>query len=333
MYQKCIALFLCVLLLCACNSASKSDPSLSFYYWKLESRASAPLPADLPVRRIYLHIADIFWDEVSQCAIPKAKSRIDRKDSIFRHSITPVIFLDQKIFTQITQDSIATFATKILKMYQDFSSHALLKTEDAQTLQIDCDWLESNRDKYFSFLQELKKQNSQLTLSVTVRLYPYKYHQRMGVPPADFGVLMCYNMDDISKASTKNSIIDVDVLSSYLSTQKYPLPLKPALPMFGWYAWFKPDGFERILYLPNDWANGDHLTLVQSNQFQLSKDTVVQGFYLRRGDVLRNEFPTNQALDKSLSLIKKHFNPSEIILYHWDEPLYNHYEEFIKSNW
>lgn len=333
MFQKCLAFLISVLLLTACNTTSKSDPNLSFYYWKMEGTDTGSLSESIEVERMYIHIADIYWDEQRAAPMPKAKSRIGRENRLFDYATTPVIFIDQKIFSEICLDSIAGFATRILTMHREFVTFFERSDADVRTLQIDCDWLESNKDKYFRFLTELKNQSPDLLLSVTIRLYPYKYYKRMGVPPADYGVLMCYNMDIISEPSTLNSIIDTDVLASYLSSKKYPLPLKPALPIFGWYAWFKPDGFQRIVYLPKDWIDGDLTIKLQDNKYQLQKDTVVQGFYLRNGDILRNEFPTKQTLDESLSLIKKYLNPDEIVFYHWDETLLNYYEEFIKSNW
>ena len=62
-----------------------------------------------------------------------------------------------------------------------------------QEIQIDCDWTKSTKDKYFYLLKKIKEL-SKKEISCTLRLYPYKYPEIMGVPPVDKAMLMCYNL-------------------------------------------------------------------------------------------------------------------------------------------
>lgn len=319
--------------LLSCTETRKHNIDLSFYYWKLDGASSTFTPTKYPNSHIYLHIADIYWDEQLGTALPKAKSRIKKEDSLFAQSITPVVFLDQKIFSKTPSDSLDSLANRLLKLYHDFYTFFNLdKHSVTPSLQIDCDWLASNKEKYFAFLKLIKEKRPDLVLSATIRMYPYKYKQTMGVPPVDYGVLMCYNLERISDVNTENSILTPKTLSEYLTKTSYPIPLKPALPIFGWYAWIREDQYINLIYQSYHFVNSPYFVAESERLFRVVQDTVVSGHYLRKGDLLRREYPTIKDLNKSLDLLVKHIRPKEIILYHWDENLVNHYEEFITNN-
>ena len=81
-------------------------------------------------------------------------------------------------------------------------------------------------------LKELKAA-SKKKIEVTIRLHQIKYASKTGVPPADSGMLMYYNMSDFTSIDTKNYILDIDVAKRYhYNFDTYPLALDLALPLY-----------------------------------------------------------------------------------------------------
>lgn len=322
-------------IVCTCFSCGPSQDhlKLSAYQWKLQAEQKTDKLSRFPIHQVYIHLADIYWDNAQNQPMPKARLEILKDNPLFRYPLIPVLFIDNQVFSRIATDSLEDFAKKIIAFRKDFINNFDVKEHQPQ-LQIDCDWLASHKDKYFLFLSRLKELVPELVLSTTIRLYPYKYQSKMGVPPVDYGVLMCYNMLPVQDLSSTNSIIDPAVLKQYLTVDKYPIPLKAALPFFGWYVWFRNNQYQSILYLPPDLSDADLLEGKKLNNFTVKRDSSISNVYLRRGDILRKEYPTAQALQESLDLITHNVpDIKEIILYHWDEHSIDQYETFIQNHW
>ncbi|HMC85958.1 MAG TPA: hypothetical protein VKI61_10545 [Chitinophagaceae bacterium] len=49
-------------------------------------------------------------------------------------------------------------------------------------IQIDCDRTNQNHEKYFQFLKIFKQLYPDKIISATIRLYPYKYFDKTGIP-------------------------------------------------------------------------------------------------------------------------------------------------------
>lgn len=205
-----------------------------------------------------------------------------------------------------------------------------LFNEAVKEIQIDCDWTAKTKEKYFRFLHSLKQQLPGKKVSVTVRLYPYKYPGKIGVPPVDKAVLMCYNMGHINEPQTTNSVFDINELKQYLDAKDYPLPLDIALPIFGWYAWFHGPQFKGIIYDAPELAAQPLLKKQDGNNYLVTADTVVQNRYLREGDVLRKEYPDSTQLLQAAKLITGKVDYNDIIFYHWHQPAIQRYEKTIQ---
>lgn len=328
-YPFFILIFLSAFLSCTGNH---SRIQTSFYYWKQAnefSDSTQKLIDSFKVRKFYIHVMDVIWNERAQRAMPVAKSALDKNNPVCKGTIIPVVFLNNTVALKIDSNDCTLLAKNIVDAAKVFIRH-VSGDSVLKELQIDCDWTGKSKDTYFYLLRLIKIYAPTLRLSATIRLYPYKYFRQTGVPPVDYGVLMCYNLDKASNTETENSILNSDVLRQYLGFGKYPLPLKPALPVFGWYIWTRGGQFQNILYLPPGFIHQKALQWLSGNNYRLLQDTVINGYYLRSGDVLRNEYPAEKELEKSLALIK-HELPGcdEIIFYHWDEKYLPCYEETI----
>ena len=169
-------------------------------------------------------------------------------------------------------------------------------------LQLDCDWNATTKDAFFYCLESIKKQNPDLILSATVRLYQLKHSALAGIPPIDKAVIMCYNMGDMHNAKGGNSIYDLDIIEQYLDQeQEYQnIPISFALPIYNWYLAYRNDQFKGIVReLSKDELKANFIktdnTHYKCNTNELSK------YNLQAGDILRYE----EATTKQLNLGKK----------------------------
>jgi hypothetical protein len=358
---------LLLLLLAFSSCGQDAIHTNSFYYWKLNYQPEAgnqQLIDKLGVEHFYLHYLDVDWSEGMHMPLPKASVSLGRDTSIISKPITPVIFITNAVFERMPDewcDSLAEkLATRIVTITKNLYSTSIervitqkqlsysddynritdsIRMELAQQrvdsfkeIQIDCDWTASTKEKYFRFLKKFKQKYPGKEISVTIRLYPYKYRKNMGVPPVDKGVLMCYNLGSINKAKTENSIFSLKEAAQYLDAGKYPLPLDIALPIFGWYAWFSNNSFKGIIYESPSLINNSAFKQVDKNNYRATIDTVIQYKYLREGDILRLEYPASDELIQAAKLITEKIpNYHRMIFYHWDDSLINKYETTIQE--
>jgi hypothetical protein len=162
-------------------------------------------------------------------------------------------------------------------------------------------------------------------LSVTIRLHQVKYPQKTGLPPADRGVLMCYNVGKLDGSNTQNSILDLDIVRGYApALATYPLPLDLALPAFAWGV-LKRDG--RVLKLLNEvsqksFQNPD-FEPITSNTWRVKKARYYSGTYLYEGDEIRLEQISQDLLQKATQELGQYFQGKRytLLLYHLHEQL------------
>ena len=212
----------------------------SFYHWKTDFHLSdfeKNYCNQLKINKLYVRLFDVDWDEASHFPKPIAiVNSLEKTD----WEIIPTIFITNKTFAQLADNQVDTLAKLIFdKIYlktKSIVSASLTRQEEDNfnEIQIDCDWTASTRDRFFSFLKKIKT-ISQKKISATIRLHQVKFKEKTGVPPVDAGVLMAYNMGNLEDSKTQNSILDIEILKSYMSKLKnYPLKLDVALPIFSW---------------------------------------------------------------------------------------------------
>lgn len=96
-------------------------------------------------------------------------------------------------------------------------------------LQIDGDWTPRTRSAYFRLLSTIKRERPELDLSVMVRLHQYRNREANCIPPADRGLLMCYNVAPVKQRQTRDAIYDEAILKGYLKARPTPFRWMPAL--------------------------------------------------------------------------------------------------------
>lgn len=317
--QKVIfVLFFFTLLLNSCKN--KVENVNSFYIWNSElelNQEDYNFFLKNNIENLYIRFFDVTWE-----IKPKPISSLRFTGNIpANYKIIPVVYIENKVFKNINEYEIEEFSGNLTKKIMSMNSEFFSKNQ-LKEIQIDCDWTESTRDKYFLFLENFKnKTDKDIKISTTIRLHQIKYKQSAGIPPVDKGVLMYYNIGQLQNYDEQNSIINNDIGKQYINQKsKYPLELSLALPVFSWSVWFNWKGFANVIYEINSNSVDtlDYLEKMTGNKYKITKDTVVEENYLRIGDEIRVEYSTNEILIEAKDICKPLFKGKyEIILYNY----------------
>lgn len=308
----------------------------SFYFWKSNSyslsRAERLYMDSLHIQKLYAKIFEVASDRVwGNAPVSKTSLSIFSWDSL-NVEIIPVVFIKNEVLKNISKSGLDSLADNTLFLVNKISKERFYKGYNE--IQIDCDWTPSTKENYFHLLKTLKRLSGK-TISVTLRLYPYKYPDKMGIPPADKATLMCYNLVNALQNESKNSILEISELKKYLKAdKKYPLHLDVALPAYSWMLWYQNDQFTGIINQQNETLINS-LTEVQPLWYQVSRDTVLDNYYLRRGDKIKFETVSPTTLQEAITLIKN----SDILddsvavsVFHLDEEKLNNYSYEVLHN-
>lgn len=274
------------------------------YFWRSVFRPGYTESAFLRqqgIRTLYVKFFDIDVDPQSGKPLPVAdiQQLHPPADGI---QVIPVVFITQQALQAMANENPDTMAKRIATRIKQIAETAGLPT--AKEWQLDCDWLAKQQGIYFPLVKALKTiaHQQHTLLSITLRLYPYKYRSVMGVPAADKALLMCYNMGNLKNPATVNSIIDPEEMEKYLTVgAPYPLPLDAALPLFSWHAWFRDKSYQGLLY-PGELENLPCLDK-RGHLSVFTRDTVLDGRLFLKGDVLREESADIQDLQKARHLL------------------------------
>jgi hypothetical protein len=285
----------------------------------------------LKITKLYIKYFDVVWNVSENRAIPVANLVYKTSPkNLAKIDVVPTVFIRNDVFIHTTDslelDSLAQRVFTKIAAKNEQNNIAM-----PREIQLDCDWSAKTKQAYFCFLRRLKAQSMATCFSATIRLHQAKYPQQTGVPPVSRGMLMLYNMTDVSKASTKNSILDLSATKQYIkASSKYALPLDIALPAFRWSALFRG---EKLIGLLNNYTEQrcqkapflHHLT---ENWWQCNKDTVIAEVYWRRGDRLRVEGGATEdirALQPLVEGLRSHDKQFAVALFHCDSLLHQYY--------
>ena len=321
-------LFLLWLLPVLLISCKEKKITRGYYYWRNSNFVTTSEKSFLRqhgVQKLYAKCLDIDWDEVSQ-AHPLTITPVHdmayglKYDDSITIQVIPVVFITNKTFRYTDSAAIPLLAARILrKCLPGFDKlavpHNWLGRPYAVPVEIqfDCDWSATTRDKYFFFLQEIRRQlaGRAVTISATIRLHQYKYPGKTGVPPVDRGMLMVYNVEKLTGYASTNSIFDYKKAKTYFVNSKpYPLALDIALPAYSWGIIFRQGKFLQIENNLNKdtLQKSAFLRHTQGNTWKATADTVFYDVFLRPGDEIRLEQIDEQTLQQVARLAQKAVN-------------------------
>jgi len=315
------SLFCVLVVLSGCNS-HPHQVTRGIYYWKNSFRTDGYIDQrlkDIQCNNIYLHCFDVDWNAAKAAPGPVAIVRMPPQQD-YSFTIIPVVFITQPAIRNTGAAQLPALAANISKLLQQ-----LMTTLPVKEIQIDCDWTGGTRDTYFKLLHLLKEQTffHDKTLSCTIRLHQVKYRLKSGIPPADKGLLMCYNVGNLKKPGDHNSILDAALVKDYLaSTATYPLPLDVALPLFSWCIQFRGSSMKGILrdVEPTMVTGNPLFRHTSANLYTCTTDTIWQGYAFSRGDLIRVEVPALPDLQTIAAFTAREIknNPLSVIFFHAD---------------
>lgn len=271
----------------------KHTVTRGFYFWKFVYRPTnfeKERLDSLGISKIYLHFFDVGWDDIKRKAVPMTILNIPDSSLIGQKKLQPVptVFITNESLLQVDSLQAVNIGEKIAELVNRMI--ASNKLEGIREIQIDCDWTATTRNRYFALLNTVKGKFPGKTISATIRLHQVKFIEQCGIPPVDTGLLMCYNMGNLTNPATANSIIDVDELLKYTGhLDKYPLPLDIALPLFEWNALFRNNIYRGLIREMPESCLHEPLFTKTGNRYTINADTMLSGYAFRKGDQLRHE--------------------------------------------
>ncbi|MCX6144502.1 MAG: hypothetical protein NTZ35_14940 [Ignavibacteriales bacterium] len=307
----------------------------AFYYWRssfeFTSKQRDYLDS-LHVKRLYVKFFDVDWNPNSRVAQPIAS--IEFKDTIPQNmTVVPTVFITNRTLQHLTPRTVLELASNVVRKLK--GTIAVDRMPDVREVQIDCDWTATTKDTYFRLLQTLKDilRGDSIQLSATVRLHQLTYKRTVGIPPIDRGVLMFYNMGDVDKPGTKNSILDVDIGRYYLERSgNYPVHLDIVLPLFRWGVHLRESKVVDLIHGmgESDMSDGESFQVIEKDLYRVIRSRYVCSTYVYKDDILRLEQVSIGQLSQAVELLKDHIKADTLIVafYHLDTntPERFHYE-------
>ncbi len=310
----------------------------SFYYWKSVlklSDAEKQRLENLHIKTLYVKFFDVTWNETSNTAVPVAALQAANFKLPKGIAVIPVVFITNECIQKIDSVAVAGLAANVFTLIKVIrNTNNLPNNGGDNEIQIDCDWTASSKIKYFKLLEILSNyarndsSSSHCSISCTIRLHQVKYAAKTGVPPVKKGLLMCYNMGNLKNFTTKNSILETAELKKYLGNlASYPLALDVALPLFEWKVLFRNNIYSGLIEnLPDSFFNSSFI-LQKENRLEILKDTLLQGYTFKKGDIIRNEKSDYTEIISAACEVNKRLKNTtlRVSLYHLDSVILNKY--------
>jgi len=310
-------LFVFLLFLIVSCSKKETHP-YTFYYWKTNLKLDheeKKIVDQATVPYLYTRFFDV--DKVNGKFQPVA---VITKDKSFQtdKQIVPTVFITNQTLLGISAEEIRFLAESVHLLIQKKVEEYHLKTHNE--IQIDCDWTAGTRNDYFKFLKELKKISGK-EITCTLRLHQVKDKKQTGIPPVEKVYLMCYSTSSPLENSDKNSILDVNVLKSYLSKMEdYPIKkIEVALPIYSWGIVTNHLGKHKLINaLSKRDLENPNFKKISEHEAQVLKDGFYFGSYLNKGFKIKAEEISEEQLQEVISFLEKKIPHFNIIYYQLD---------------
>jgi hypothetical protein len=318
-----ILLTFCGLLIGCTPTPTEYFATPAFYHWKSDYNPGAQERSflqELQSKKLYVR----YFDIVLEAGEPVPVSSVENDYSINRNQeIIPVVFITNAAMKAVNEQDIPILASRIFKKIKGI--HPWLSNSAIKEIQMDCDWTNGSRQKYFKLLRSLKAllDNQEQILSTTLRLHQFKNAETTGIPPVDRVMLMFYNMGEVNEYDEVNSILNLEAAADYLNKDEaYPLPMDIALPLFQWGCIFRD---QKLIHLSNNLSLEDlddilRFNKISDNRFRVIKSTYLNGDFLYEGDEIRHESVSYDRLLSAGKLLAgvKNTDGFTVAFYHLD---------------
>jgi len=162
-------------------------------------------------------------------------------------------------------------------------------------------------------------------VTCTIRLHQYRDRAAQGIPPVGRATLMAYNVGNLNAWETENSIVDTNILKTYLAgTEAYPIDLDLAVAAYDWAAVYRRDQLAYLINEPDTLELRDTARFVslptvgKSPRWEVKKSTYLDGIYLYEGDLLRWESAPPDEIDAQVELLERYvpgFSEQRVMVY------------------
>ncbi|MCW3125287.1 MAG: hypothetical protein JWO03_945 [Bacteroidetes bacterium] len=316
-----------VLMCTSCRHHGHRYVTMGFYHWKTAVNLTTEdhtMLKETSCKKMYVNFFDVVPNADGHFDYPAVPGSQTANLNALPHGmeIIPVIYITNEAMKAMDSSTIPLIADKIHHKVARFVTASGI--DSIHELQIDCDWTNSTRDKYFYLLSQIKQHSHIPILSATIRLYQYKYFKKAGVPPVDRGTLMFYHMNSVRDIESKELILDVAEGKKYLDGEPYPLRLDYALPLFSemlvgderhGVKFYSPKTFAKLM---EDTA----LSRIDSlpGRYKVVKDTHIGDEYLGTWDKVRMETVKLADLQQAADLLSARANSDtfSVIFFHLD---------------
>ncbi len=322
------SLIIIILIVAGCRKEHVVIPSHAFYFWKHQYKTTPYEDSEvtsLDIQKIYVKFFDVTLSENGP--VPVAVTGFDSASVRTDMEYVPVIFITQAVILHTENKMLYSLAKDIVDQTLGVAGRRIHLTE----IQLDCDWAEHSREKYFILVGLIRKLVAprNIITTCTIRLHQVKYKEEAGIPPCDRGMLMFYNMGDWRKAETKNSIFDANEAEKYIHYIKdYPLKLDVALPIFHWAIGYRGESFLAIFDgVSSERLKANSIFAADGARFTVLRDTFAFGAGLHAGDMIRPESCDAKTIASFASRISSMLPDEErsFALYHLDSATLSQY--------
>ncbi len=321
-----ILTFILVISIYWINNIASVKFNNAFYFWENNRVSLSPFEIselkEMKTTKLYVKFFEVEKNEIHGI-IPSAKSELKlNKQKIQSIEIIPTVYIRNSVFKNTSKSGLTELAENIYSLInKSYTENFQFSKNSLKEIQIDCDWTESTKEKYFYFLRKLVNLST-TQISATLRLYAYKFPDKMGVLPVDRAMLMCYNLLSPAEAGNRNSILELEELQKYLvRAKKYPIPLDVALPIYSAIHIYQHNKFRGMLYGENR-KLVNKTTSTKGLWHTIKKDTLVNEIFIRKGDKIKFEYNSPTKIKKAIDIIKSNVifeGQTTIALYHLQE--------------
>lgn len=274
------------------------------------------------IQRVYLKLLDIDWNPangahpISTVRVPYQWRNYGGRSGAWSEQVelVPCIYITNNTFLKISDQEVVELAHNLLRKLR------MEAPEKIHGVMLDCDWSAKTKDRFFE-LTRIMNDSLDVPLTATIRLHQYAQPTKTGVPPADRGMLMPYNVGQITAPGDGNSIFDHAVAEPYFSSSKpYPLPLDIGLPAFSWGVQFRNGKFMGILQDEQVQTAMDFgmLTGETYGTMQVTKENNKAMPQLHLGDVVRVERMTPEVIAQVAHLARKAVNSDTLAVAYFE---------------
>ncbi len=274
------------------------------------------------IQRVYHKLVDIDWNPANG-AHPVSFVRVPYQWRDYsgdggwwtdKVELVPCIYITNNTFLKLDDAGTDLLARNLLRKLR------MELPEKVHGVLLDCDWSAKTKDRFFR-LTRIMNDSLEVPLTVTVRLHQYAQPAKTGVPPADRGLLMPYNVGTITDPGDVNSIFDRATAEPYFAHAKpYPLPLDIGLPAFSWGVQFRNGAFVGVLQdqQVQDALSLGLLTGETNGTLQVTQENNEHMPQLHLGDVVRVERMTPEVIAQVTELARKAVNSDTLAVAYFE---------------